>query len=282
MTSNEPARIHVGAIHVDDRVQRGLDRSRVKKMASDWKPHLGDHEAITLSRRADGRLYVVDGQHRVAAARQAFGSGYTLWAFVHTGLTIEDEARLFLELNQERKSVNSLTAYRVGLVGNEPDCLVVDRVLTKYGLAMASTPSVNRVAAPPACRKVASLPDGETLFERTISILARTWGSDERDRWLSDLIRGVGLVLYHNNETVPGVDDDRLCEVLGRYVPRHWIRVSQNIHGQGGSSSRQHALANLLVVGAPSTKGYNWKLGDKRKIVAPPLDERRGGNPNGS
>lgn len=71
-----------------------LKEKRVAEIAADWDP--SGVGTITVSRRHDGSLWVIDGMHRVAAAR-LLGETH-LPAKLFVGLTLEGEALMFQRL----------------------------------------------------------------------------------------------------------------------------------------------------------------------------------------
>src|SRR5688500_4417291 len=77
-------------IKIDKDYQRDLNISRVYEISAAWD--MGAAGTVIVSRRKGGELYLIDGQHRVAAAQQA---GETeILSLVYSGLTPAQEADL--------------------------------------------------------------------------------------------------------------------------------------------------------------------------------------------
>lgn len=83
---------------IDTSYQRTPDEKRVRKIASGWDDMKAN--LIHVSHRPDG-FYVMDGNH-TRLAYQSIG-GKELLCRVYEGLTQEDEARIFSELNIAQK-----------------------------------------------------------------------------------------------------------------------------------------------------------------------------------
>ncbi len=91
-------RIDLKDIKVDVSYQRTPDEKRIEKIAINWDDMKAN--LVHVSERPDG-YYVIDGNHTRLASERA---GKTdILCRVHTNLTIEDEARLFSELNTTSK-----------------------------------------------------------------------------------------------------------------------------------------------------------------------------------
>ena len=91
--------IPVRDMRIDSSYQRAPDSKRVEKIAANWDDLKAN--LIHVSHREDGHYYVMDGNHtRLAYLKNG---GDKLPCRVHEGLTVDDEARLFYELNLSQK-----------------------------------------------------------------------------------------------------------------------------------------------------------------------------------
>ena len=96
------AKVKCKDLKVDDRYQRPL-KNRVNQIVKNYDPMLVG--TIVVSRRKDG-LYIVDGQHRVAALLDLFGDEAEVDAQIYYNLTVEEEADLFLRINTGQSKAN--------------------------------------------------------------------------------------------------------------------------------------------------------------------------------
>lgn len=83
-----------------DEYQRDRKPSIVARIAGNYNaPAVG---VLTISKR-NGNHYVVDGCHRVEALRALFGDDAEVAVLLYENLTLEQEIRLFLDLNSGQK-----------------------------------------------------------------------------------------------------------------------------------------------------------------------------------
>lgn len=91
-------KINLKDLKIDPSYQRAPDERRIRKIASNWDDLKAN--LVHVSHRPDG-YYVIDGNHTRLACERA---GHTdILCRVHEGLTINDEAQLFVELNMNNK-----------------------------------------------------------------------------------------------------------------------------------------------------------------------------------
>jgi hypothetical protein len=98
---------------VDERYQRSLEANQsirlIRRIAANWD--WGLCQPLYVARRSDGKLYVVDGQHRWAAAKLR-GDVWQLPCVVRSFASTEEEAAAFVALNQERTPLTALQIFR--------------------------------------------------------------------------------------------------------------------------------------------------------------------------
>src|SRR3989304_2375030 len=102
-------------LHVDHTYQRDLSADRVQSIAARWD--IVAAGPIVVSRRANGDLYIVNGQHRAAAAKMA-GETHVI-AQVVNDLTAKKEATLRLKGNC-RLGDKAMERFRAQLVSGDP------------------------------------------------------------------------------------------------------------------------------------------------------------------
>ena len=130
---------------IDPTYQRTLDtapsQSLVRKIAMFWNWDLC--QPLVVARRDNGELYVIDGQHRLAAARLR-GDIAQLPAVVVHYATQADEAASFVHLNQERRPLSKLDVFKAAIAsGDTQSCAIAD-ALAAAGLSVARTTNPDR------------------------------------------------------------------------------------------------------------------------------------------
>ncbi len=128
----------VAALSVDASYQRSTDnetsRTLIRKIARFWDWSLCQPLAVT--RRADGSLFVVDGQHRHAAA-QLRGDIDELPCVVTAYASLSDEAAAFVSINQQRKPLGKVDLYRAALAAGDTEAAAIEAMITAAGLKVA-------------------------------------------------------------------------------------------------------------------------------------------------
>lgn len=223
---------------IDPRVQRQLNEPRVEAMAMDFKPHaLG---LITASRRPDGHLYVLDGAHRVSAARRAKFTGL-LAARVFSDLTLQEEAGMFLTTNNTR-GVQPIDKFKVRVTMGDPAAVSINQVLKHYGLQVnwAGNGAINAVSAVGTLEKVfygaGVRPHGHypDLVDRVIGSIHRAYGPDgERINYSRTMLEGLGIVWATFGKRI---DPERMTQILQATVPRQIAAQARTLRDAKGGT----------------------------------------------
>lgn len=126
-----------GQLDIDPSYQRSIDNPESQALIADialnW--HWGRAQVLAVSRRG-GKLYVVDGQHRLAAARLR-GDIPQLPCLIEEFSDIAEEAALFNDLNDKRRPVSAIDKFRAGIVAGDAECIAVGEAMNRVGLALA-------------------------------------------------------------------------------------------------------------------------------------------------
>lgn len=207
-------KLTVREISIDTSYQRDLDESRVNAMSGDF-----DESRIgvpVLSLRKDGSFVVLDGQHRLEAMRRASLLDTKVLCEVHNGLSVAEEAALFLKLNNGRKPVRVFDKYKARLVAKEPVSIEFTRIASGLGLRIGAAPGKNTVCA---IQSVESVHKRNKNLEITLSILKK-WGAGESAVFDGELIKDVSRFLVDHED----VDVNELAAKLARIDPGHVLR----------------------------------------------------------
>lgn len=179
----------------DVRIQRALIPARVKWLFANWK--LLDVGFITVSIRADGKAYVIDGQHRVRAAMER-GLGTTkVKCDVFRGLTIEEEARKFLALNNSR-TVSAFDKYVIGLIALDPVYLGIREILERHGLKITRGTGEGSIRCIDKVIAIYTSKDGPKRLDEVCSTLVESWGT-RAAAFEQVVLAAMGVVLARYN-----------------------------------------------------------------------------------
>jgi hypothetical protein len=125
-------------LQVDAEYQRSLSNDNslrlIRKIAQAWDWRLC--QPLVIARRSNGDLMVVDGQHRLAAARLRDDIPH-LPCVIVSYADAGDEAAAFVALNQQRRALQPIEIFKAALVAGDPDAQAVTRILKQAGLGLA-------------------------------------------------------------------------------------------------------------------------------------------------
>jgi hypothetical protein len=127
-----------------DKYQRACNIERAYGYVEKFNPNL--FEAIHVSYR-DGQYWVVDGQHRLIMAKK-MGYKYILCQ-IHKGMTYEEEAKMFDELNGTETSKPTTIHARINarLEYSDPATVEIKRIVEESGFifGMDNSKAVNKI-----------------------------------------------------------------------------------------------------------------------------------------
>ena len=252
MTSQKTATVahdlvNLNSLSIDPRVQRkeGVQVARAQKMADSFDPHaLG---ALTISKRSNGQMVILDGAHRSEACRLA-GYGKPLHALVYTGLTLQQEAAMFSLLNtfQAPSFVSRMLAK---VVAGDPASTQIVDTIKKHGWTIGFSSEDGSFAAVAAAERVyknavGALPTGPypEVLDRAIAVLTGAWRHD-RESAHQMILLGLGQLFGRFGDAV---DAASLSAKLSQERPNTLIgnaRVLQSV--QGGTTTA--AMAKVIV-----------------------------------
>jgi len=160
-------------LQIDPAYQRSIEASEsqtlIRKIAQHWNWDLC--LSLVVARRATGELFVIDGQHRLEAAKLRRDIAH-LPCIVGDYASAADEAASFVHLNQQRRPLSRIDLFKAALASDDPQALAILAAMEAAGLALA--PHSNPTAWKPgmvgsvagielAWRTVGPLATGEAL-----------------------------------------------------------------------------------------------------------------------
>lgn len=125
----------------------------------------------------DGWYYIVDGQHRVRAAIMFLGdSSQQVQCHVYENLTCDQEANLFLELNNTKKQ-GPMSRYKVALTAGKADELDVERICRSLDLRIGLDKSCEEIGCVTAILAVYRK-HGPASFSFAMRVIRDAYGFD--------------------------------------------------------------------------------------------------------
>lgn len=162
-----------------DRIAKGLDPDRL------------GFPVVSLR---DSHYYIVDGQHRIAAVREALGADQAVQCEVFHDLTEAQEADLFL-WRDDRTAARAFEKFRIALTAGRDEETDIERTVLANGYKISEANNPGCIRAVTTLRRVYAL-GGPTVLGRTLRLLDGAYGADGTD---AHLIEGIALVCHRYN-----------------------------------------------------------------------------------
>lgn len=255
-------KVRIDDLRVDETYQRDIRETWEKQLSRNFDPMLLG--VITVSKRKDGSLYVIDGNHRRIAAKEN-GMEYIL-ADVREGLSLEKEAELFYKLNTGQRKTNYNENLHALIASDNEEALrykqCLDHSGIKYSLKSSDYGSHAMFVAHNAGVNVMKKYGCDVLI-RALEII-----KESKTRPDNRVLIGLSKVL-----TYPGVSDERVKSTLMKTPVEFLFRTmaSFSVGEPGGGRDRENAMAKSIA------SYYNKGLRTNR-IDLSFFDRKRGTN----
>lgn len=195
----------LGSLRKDKRVQRELDERWVAYLLENFDPDLVG--VIEVSERADGTFVIIDGQHRVEAARRLFkDDAQMIECKVYREKSVQQEAALFIGHNTKRGMTRAQLFQKSVIAGNATS-VAINRIINEAGFkvsnyvgdglltAVGAAQSVYFGFQPGGGRVGVDLPNKfPGLLRDTLKFVSQAWGNS-KDAVHTSMLLGVGLFL---------------------------------------------------------------------------------------
>lgn len=122
--------LHKDVLVVDVTYQRDVIAQKVTAITGAWSYMACG--ALTVAER-NGTFYVIDGGHRLAAAKRRSDITH-LPCVVFQTAGVKEEARGFLDVNTGRKPVNAVVKHKALLAAGDETALFVQKLCERHGL----------------------------------------------------------------------------------------------------------------------------------------------------
>lgn len=217
-------------IVTDTTYQRPINVKRVKEIVKDFNPALVN--PIKLSYR-DGKYYVFDGQHTLAALKQMNGGkDLAVLCAIYKGLTQQDEAFLFSQQTGASQAVYSEYKLRALYIAEDERTKDMYDIVTSLGFKFDFT----KVQAPKKIVAVATLwriyqQSNREEFTDILEIIRNAW--DFNPNSLKKEILGGIHCFYTYPDYKDIICKGKLVQKLSREDPFIIIRDSKKYSNKG-------------------------------------------------
>lgn len=165
----------------------------------------------TVSVRPDGTIVWLDGQNRGELCRRAGVGHKKIHMKAFRGLTLAEEAELFLGLNDNRR-VAPIYKFLAEVTAGRPEALEITTISAEMGWSVSDggATSIHAVSALSQIYHSSSRP-GATL-RQTLSIVTTAWGHTQ-DAVNANILQGLASVLNDS----PTINVPSLAKKLANY-----------------------------------------------------------------
>lgn len=234
-------------LRLDDSYQRSTDngasKALIKRIATgwDWRMCL----PLVVSKRDDGSLWVIDGQHRLAAALLR-GDIQFLPCCVGVYGSVADEAAMFVAMNRARKPMNRLDDFHAAIASGDSEAIEITKLITEAGF------TVSRKTGSQSWRP------GEVAFTSAISKVLRKHGAKVcadalrtmQEAWPGEVLNaGASMFTALTKLAISppdGFDHSRLFRALRKRTQREWASFLNET--KGGGDDRAAQLRQVLLM----------------------------------
>jgi len=167
--------LNVSDLHTDGTYQRPLSTYRVRVIVLNYEPILFQPLIVGLR---NGVYYVVDGQHRLEAAKEL---GFAeVPCMIYETTSVEAEAKAFVWLQKFRRRITGPQQFTARLAYKDTAAVAIAKLLTSYGFEIGTydrfeTRRHNNLIYAVKCLEQAYDEGGTKRVEDMLSVLRNAW-----------------------------------------------------------------------------------------------------------
>lgn len=250
--------IPLGSLRVDHRMyQRPLQR-HVRMIAKNWKDDKCD--ALLVNYRGDGYFYIIDGQHRYEAALMR--GAKNLVCVVLVGLTIKEEADLFVEQNDDTKKLTPYDTFKANLCRGEERDILINEICKDYGIRVEKSNQIRTLRSVTAARKIVRRNDDGTLngdsLRWVLQVLKDAGWDNFKGTYNSSIFYSLDVVRTKYNKTLKNAQN-KLVDFMKTSTPKEMLALSNSEYPGYGSDCVRLQMLFDEIIEAPVGKGKKGK-----------------------
>lgn len=225
----------------------GLESQKlIRLIAQNWNWDLC--QPLAVSQR-DGHLFVIDGQHRLAAAKLR-GDIEQLPCVVGLYGSVKAEAVAFTNLNDRRRPLSALDKFKAAVVAGEPDAIAISAALAENGLSLARHTNW-KFWKPGQVGNVGGLRQawkkkGAEVSKAALGVLAEAYG-EEVLRYAGMLFPGLVSLCEDGREKA--IAEDQIAKLTKTVKARDqaaWYSITLEVYAKSPDLGRHVALTRVL------------------------------------
>jgi len=178
--TNNTQNLPTSELLVDAAYQRAINKDRVDRIVGSFSPRQFGY--LKVSRR-DGKYYVIDGQHRLAAAKIL---GYTsLPCNVCEGMNQRAEAEDFRVQQDNMSRIHTRDRFRAAITAGDEESVNIARIVSEYGYTLQgfgidvrSSECISSIGT--LQRIVRGSAEGLKILDLTLYLIRMTWDKQSK------------------------------------------------------------------------------------------------------
>lgn len=239
--------VRVSDLYLDISYQRKPNDVKVSSIARNFDPDA--FGVIICSAREDDVIAIIDGGHRVAALRLLGLENKTVNALVYFGLSIQDEARIFTLINDERTKPKTSDIFKAEVTAGIDDSVEINNILASLNLVASNAPGYGKVRGIATVKQLHKNA-GSDLLKKSLMTVTDAFGNYSSS-YNIDLLSAIAL-LY---KKYPAIDKNRMVDTLKKFGTVDLLIGQAKSMALGSNKPiRFTTLCSLLV------SSYNFKL----------------------
>lgn len=219
----------------------------IKHIAENWDWRLC--APLTVSDRSppEPGLYVIDGQHRLAAAIMR-GDVDEVPCIISKFDGIEDEARLFVALNSARRQVGEVEKFHARVASKDHYALAAKRVIEDCGLTVARYTDAQfwkplQCGFPTIVER--SIRNREEHAHFALEVLAAAYADKALVRG-KEIFEGLVWLWYKENLWCDEMTRDDMAECIGEKPQRYWLNQRNRLRQEHDTLGMSQAMGIVL------------------------------------
>jgi Family of unknown function (DUF6551) len=233
--------------------QRPFVESWGRKLAAEFDTAKFDPPVITLP-NGMGHYHIVEGQHRIFAARLLFGDNEQLKCRMVEASDPARAAEIFLGINAGRKAIKPVAKFLVAVTaGREPET-TINRLVDKLGCRISPGKTDYCISAVSSLIYVHER-QGFDVLHATLLVLSKSWSGDAA-AFQGDIVKGYAVFI---NE-FPHAENKRLIEVIPKAFSPNQLLAAGRLYAE------QHKVPLIEGLSETLRAKYNWKAKDNQKL----------------
>jgi hypothetical protein len=234
--------------------QRPFQETWAKRIADEFDTDKFDLPVITKP-NGQGQYHIVEGQHRVAAARIVFGEGEQLKCRMVDAEDPAKAAEIFLGINSGRKAIKPVAKFLVAVTAKREPETAINGLVKRMNYKISATRADHCICAVNALIHVHEH-QSMTVLTQTLAMLDASWGGDAT-AFQGDMIRGYAVFI---NEFHPYLNVVRMATVVPKTFSPNQLVMAGRLYAD------QHKVPLLEGLSETLRGRYNNGLKDGQKL----------------